>query len=233
MDARGAIAIPAFEAAASVGDVVRRARPFASEVLVVDDGSADGTARAAEAAGARVLRHERNLGKGRALRTAFRDLFAAGHECVVTIDADGQHLPEQTPALLARFDEGFDLVVGDRTHLFEGMHAVRRTSNACSSWVISAVAGRTLPDVQCGFRVYGRRMIEAIGFPETRFEAESAAMVRAVRYGFRVGWVPIDLGFVDGRTTSHYRPWIDSVRIAIAVTRARLETVGWPLDSRS
>ena len=228
-----AIAIPAFCAVHSIADVVRRSLEQASSVLVIDDGSHDGTAEAAAAAGARVVRHDRNRGKGCALRTAFDDLFGAGFEHVVTLDADGQHLPESIPDLLARAHDGIDLVVGSRDHLFAGMHPIRRTSNACSSYVISAVAGRTLRDVQSGFRVYSRRLIETIGFPESRFEAESAAMVRAIRYGFGVAWVPIELGFVDGRSTSHYRPIIDSLRIAFAVARARLETVGCAVESRS
>ena len=227
-----AVAIPAFQAACTVGDVVRRSLEYGRSVLVIDDGSTDRTSETAADAGARVVRHERNLGKGRALRTAFDDLFGAGFERVVTLDADGQHLPETIPALLARARDGVDLVIGSRDHLFAGMHPVRRTSNACSSYVISAVAGRPLRDVQSGFRVYSRRLIETIGFPEARFEAESAALVRAVRYGFGVSWVPIELGFVDGRSTSHYRPLVDSLRIAVAVTRARLETVGCPVESR-
>ena len=227
-----AIAIPAFQAERTVGDVVRRSLAHGAAVLVIDDGSTDRTSSAAADAGARVVRHDRNRGKGRALRTAFDELFGAGYEHVVTLDADGQHLPETIPALLARARAGDDLVIGSRDHLFAGMHPVRRTSNACSSYVISAVAGRPLRDVQSGFRVYSRRLIETIGFPEARFEAESAALVRAVRYGFGVSWVPIELGFVDGRSTSHYRPLVDSLRIAVAVTRARLETVGCPVESR-
>jgi hypothetical protein len=107
---------------------------------------------------------------------------------------------------------------------------VRRASNSLSSSVISWVAGRTLTDVQSGFRWYSRRLIERTGFPEPRFEAETAVVVRAARYGFRIVFVPIELGFADGRTTSHYRPIVDSLRIAGAVVRARVETVGCPQE---
>lgn len=224
-----AVAIPAYQAELSVGDVVRRARQCIENVVVVDDGSSDMTAAAAEAAGARLIRHPRNLGKGRALHTAFTDLFERGTEQVLTLDADGQHLPEDIPLLVDAARLGADLVIGSRDHLFDEMHPVRRTSNRCSSFLISVVAGRTLSDFQSGFRLYTKSLIDATGFPEPRFEAESAVAVRAIRSGFRVATVPIRLGFADGRATSHYRPVIDSLRIAYAVIRARLETMGRPV----
>jgi len=223
-----AAAIAAYDAADSVGEVVRRTAQVLSEVLVVDDGSADATAAAARAAGARVVSHPENRGKGQALATAFADLFGRGFDAVVTLDADGQHLPEEIPALLgaAGGPGGADLVIGSRDHLFAAMGRVRRTSNRWSSRLISAAAGLGLADVQSGFRLYTRRLIAATGFPESRFEAESAVVVRAARRGFRVVAVPVRLGFADGRCTSHYRPLVDSLRIARAVTRARLERVG-------
>jgi glycosyltransferase involved in cell wall biosynthesis len=224
---RIAAAIPAYQASASVGDVVRRTRDVLPEVLVVDDGSSDATAEAARGAGAELVTHGVNRGKGAALVTAFRTLFARGCDAVVTLDADGQHLPEEIPNLLGAAREGADLVLGTRAHLFDEMVAARRVANRLSSWAISWAAGQPLSDVQTGFRLYTRRLVEATGFPETRFDAESAVVVRACRRGFRVVTVPVRLGFADGRTTSHYRPLVDSLRIARSVVRARLD-VGPP-----
>lgn len=217
-----AVAIPAYQAAASVGDVVRRALGVVPDVLVVDDGSDDDTAGEARRAGAEVLSLPGNRGKGKALATAFEKLFDRGFDAVVTVDADGQHLPEEIPVLVDAA-EGADLVLGSRGHLFAKMGRVRRLSNRLSSRAISLVAGQSLGDVQTGFRLYRRRLIESVGFPEPRFEAESAVVVRAARRGFHVVAVPVRLGFADGRTTSHYRPVVDSLRIAAAVTRARFE----------
>ncbi len=217
-----AVAIPAFQAAPSVGDVVIRTLRLMPNVLVIDDGSSDGTAEAARQAGAEVVSVPVNRGKGHALSQAFDLLFARGHDWVLTLDADGQHLPEEIPKLLERA-HGADLVLGTRQHLFTQMGRVRQTSNRLSSRAISWAAGESLVDVQTGFRLYAKRVIDTVGFPESRFDAESAVVVRACRHGLRVVDVPIQLGFADGRTTSHFRPLIDSLRIALAVTRARFD----------
>ena len=217
-----AVLIPAYDAAPSVADVVARARAVLPAVLVVDDGSRDGTAEAARAAGAEVVSHPVNRGKGAALVTGFRALFARGASRVVTVDADGQHLPEEIPVLVAAGDAaGADLVLGTRDHLFAAMSGTRRTANRLSSLAISWAAGRSLSDVQTGFRLYSRRVVEATGFPEGRFDAESAVVVRAARLGFVIAAVPVRLAFADGRTTSHFRPLVDSLRIARGVCRAR------------
>ena len=226
-----AVAIPAYQAAPTVGQVVRDVLRVVPEVLVVDDGSTDATAEEARQAGARVISLPTNQGKGSALAAAFADLFGRGATAVVTLDADGQHLAHEIPKLLAAAAPDADLVLGVRDHLFTGMSRVRRASNRLSSRAISFAAGQPLADVQTGFRFYSRRLIERVGFPEARFEAESAVVVRAARAGFQVLTVPVKLGFADGRTTSHYRPLLDSLRIASAVTRARFQARRWQARS--
>jgi glycosyltransferase involved in cell wall biosynthesis len=223
VSSRAAIAIPAFQAGPFVGEVIRKARCHGLDILVVDDGSVDDTGARASEAGAAVIRHPVNRGKGCALRTAFGQLFDAGFEAVVTLDADGQHAPEEIPRLLRAASEGAHLVLGTRAEHFAGMGRLRRFSNGWSSWAISKVAGREFVDVQTGFRLYTRQLIEMTGFPEDGFEAESAVLVRAARRGCCIVAVPIHLAVADGRGTSHYRPVVDSLRIACAVTRARLE----------
>ena len=219
---RIAVAIPAYDAVHTVGAVVTRALALVPDVLVIDDGSTDGTADAARAAGAEVHRVPENRGKGNALREAFAILFARGFAAVITVDADGQHVPEEIPRLLAAAPDA-DLVLGTRDHLFAEMSPTRRTANRLSSQAISLAAGRRISDVQTGFRLYTKALIDRTGFPEARFEAESAVVVRAVRCGLRVTTTPVRLAKADGRASSHYRPLVDSLRIAGAVVRARFE----------
>lgn len=223
MSLRIAALIPAYRAADSVGEVVRRTLPIVPELLVVDDGSADGTGAAARAAGAEVLVHAQNRGKGGALRTGMEALFGRGVDAVVTLDADGQHLPEEIPRLLECLGARPDLVLGVRDHHFAEMSGLRRISNRLSSRMISFVAGRPLSDVQTGFRLYGRQLFEQVGLRETGFEAESAVIVRAARRGLAIVATPVEMGFVDGRSTSHFRGLRDSLRIARAVIGARFE----------
>lgn len=224
MTLRLAAVIPALEAASTVGDVVRGTRMLLPEVVVVDDGSTDATAEAARDAGARVLRHAENRGKGAALRTAFQDLLARGFDAVVTLDADGQHLPAEIPVLVRTLEEqpSSRMVLGVRDAQFGKMSALRRAANRISSRLISIAAGTRLSDVQTGFRLYHREILERVPMEERGFDLESAVVVRAARRGIRIASVPVKLGHVDGRATSHFRPLRDGLLIARAVVRAGL-----------
>jgi glycosyltransferase involved in cell wall biosynthesis len=220
---RCAAIVPAYRARATIEDLVRRTLAIVPDVVVVDDGSDDGTADAARAAGAEILVHPENRGKGAALATGFHHWLARGVDALVTIDADLQHMPEEIPKLFAAELPAADLVLGVRDHLFHDMSLLRRTGNRLSARLISHAAGVELTDVQTGFRLYRRRLLETVRWRETGYEAESAVLVRAGRMGFSIVSVPVAMGFVDGRATSHFRPFTDSLRIACAVLAARFE----------
>lgn len=217
------VVIPALDAGASVGGVVEASRAQLSDVVVVNDGSSDATAAAAAAAGAVVLEHPHNLGKGAALRTGFRYALERGFDAVITVDADGQHLPSEIPKFLRAWRETHaDLIIGDRSHLFGGMLPRRRNANMFSAWAISKCAGKRVTDSQSGFRLYSAALIREVSMGADGFAAESEIIVRAGRLGRTILSIPIELGFVNGLATSHYRPLLDTLRIAGVVTRTRL-----------
>jgi glycosyltransferase involved in cell wall biosynthesis len=212
---RVAVIIPALNAAAMVEPVIREALKQLPAVVVVDDGSSDNTGPVAAGAGAFVLRHEVNRGKGAALRTGFRWALENGYDAVITLDADGQHLPGEIPKFInARQETGADLIIGGRAHHFPAMLARRRLANRFSAWSISIAAGTRVTDSQSGYRFYSARVMRGIELRATGFDMESEVIVRAGRRGLRIATIPIDLGFVDGVATSHYRPVKDTLRIA-------------------
>ena len=217
-----AILIPALNAAATLEAVVRAARAEHEPVIVIDDGSRDRTGEVAAAAGATVLRHEVNRGKGGALKTGFAWAKTNGFDGVITLDADGQHLPSGIPRFLrARAETKADLIIGGRAHLFHGMLLRRRLANRFSASGIAFASGAKITDSQSGFRFYSMKLLDAVSLRAEGFDMESEVIVRAGRAGFRIEMIPIDLGFVNGIATSHYRPVKDTIRIALTVFRTR------------
>ena len=179
-----AAVIPAYRAAATVGDVVRGARAHCARVVVVDDGSDDDTERRARAAGAEVRRHPANAGKGAAIVTGLRALEAAGVGRAVTLDADGQHLATQIPALLAASDAvPGAIVVGARRKQGQTIARLNRFGNWMADRLLRAIAGRTLPDTQSGFRVYPVAATLALGARGAHYDFETEVLLRAARCG--------------------------------------------------
>ena len=215
--------IPALNAERTVPRVITQARQQIEPVVVIDDGSTDATGEVARAVGAIVLRHDVNRGKGAALKTGFKWARENGYDGVITLDADGQHLPSEIPKFLRQREEGGeDLIIGGRAHLFGQMLPRRRNANRFSAWCIAKCSGVPITDSQSGFRFYSARLIDGIKLHTDGFDMESEVIVRAGRGGYRIVTMPIELGFVDGLSTSHYKPLKDTLRIAWTVTRARL-----------
>jgi glycosyltransferase involved in cell wall biosynthesis len=216
--------IPALNAEKTLPAVVIAARRQIEMVVVIDDGSGDTTGEVARAAGAVVLRHAVNRGKGGALKTGFAWALENGYDGVVTLDADGQHLASEIAKFLkaAEAPDAADLIIGGRSHLFEQMLPRRRMANRFSAWSIAKASGVAITDSQSGFRFYSARLIRDIELRTDGFDLESEVIVRAGRAGYAIATIPIELGFVDGVATSHYRPLLDTLRIAWTVLRARV-----------
>ena len=214
-----AVVIPAFHAAGTLAGVVERVRRRvpAALIVVVDDGSADGTAAAAAAAGAVVLRHDGNLGKGRALATGLAAAVRAGADAVVTLDADGQHPPEAIPALLAPLEAGAaDLVVGARAR--EGaMPLGRRVTNWLSSTLLSRALGFAVPDSQSGFRAMRREVADLVRPAGGRYEWETEFLFVAARRGFRIAAAAVPTVYQGA--ASHFRYGSDTLALAAVFLR--------------
>jgi len=215
---RVAVVIPAFQATATIGDVVTRTRATLpdAQVIVVDDGSTDGTGEEGRGKGASVLTHPRNRGKGVALRTGIARACADGADMIVTLDGDGQHPPEEIPRLLAPLAEGrADLVLGARRR--DGvMPLSRRFTNWLSATLASRIAGQRLHDAQTGFRAFTRTVVEHIKPAGDRYEYEANFLLDALRAGYRVASVEVPTIYGP---RSHFRSWTDTWRMARAFAR--------------
>ena len=210
-----AVIIPAYQAAATIRDVVARTRAAipAAEILVVDDGSTDGTHAAASGV---AITHDRNLGKGAALRDGIREATARGAAVVVTIDADGQHPPEAIPRLLRPIQEGrADLVLGARKR-DRAMPVSRRITNWLSATLASRIGGQPVSDAQTGFRAFTRAVAERVTPAGDRYEYEANFLLDALRAGFRVS--SIEVPTIYG-APSHFRAWGDTWRMLHAFAR--------------
>lgn len=190
-------------------------RGHLTPILVIDDGSADATATAAAAAGAEVVRLPVNQGKGAALLTGFRALAERGFTHALTLDADGQHLPDQIPALLAASAAAPDaLVVGVRRKAGHEIRPINKFGNRVADWWITKFAGQPLPDTQCGFRVYPIASVLALRARGARFDFETEILLRAARAGIPIASVPVQVYYPPiGERVTHYRPFVDTVRI--------------------
>lgn len=215
---RVAAVIPAYHEEKHVGDVVRRALEQLDHVLVVDDGSADTTAVNARNAGAEVIVHPQNLGKGESIKTGLRHWLDRNCIYVLVLDADGQHLPEE----IARFLEAAsstraELLVGTRMSDVREMPLVRRLVNRYMSNKISRLCGQPIPDTQCGFRMVHRSLIPDLLGGAERFDYETEMLILASRKGCRVESVPITTVYSDEVSSIH--PVRDTIRFFKLIRR--------------
>ena len=184
------IVVPAFNEGDSIGRVVNELRAAADwhEVLVIDDGSTDGTGQAAQDAGARVIRHPYNKGNGASIKTAIR---AAGSEWIAIVDGDGQHHPEDTVLLVSRLGE-YDLVVGARDPMTQATTG-RRLGNAVLNWLASYLTERHIPDLTSGFRAARREcLLEFIHLLPNGFSTPTTTTLAFLKAGYNVTFEPID-----------------------------------------
>lgn len=222
------IAIPAFNEAATLGDVVAGARTF-GPVLVVDDGSSDGSAGVARAAGAEVIRHPARLGKGQALRTAIAAARQRGASHLLTLDGDGQHAPGDLPVLLTTARTAPEaIVVGGRMHgQRRRQHRLplgRRHAIRLAGLMVKWTTGLRVRDTQSGLRVYPLALFDDEPAVRGGFVFETEVLVAAAMRGVAVLEVPATVIPRAGRR-SRFRPLADGLAIGIFLARCAL--VSW------
>jgi glycosyltransferase involved in cell wall biosynthesis len=210
--------IPALDCADTVADVVSGARAHVECVVVVDDGSNDATASEARAAGAEVVSHGENLGKGAALATGLRYLEERRFGYAVSLDADSQHLPAEIPKLLAESAAHPGAIVCGARQIETDVAAIKRFGNEFANVWVRIATGRDLGDTQCGFRVYPIAATLALHSVGRRFDFETEVLIRAVRAGIDVRSVPVRVFYPppDVRKSHYDKVW-DTVRIIEAV----------------
>jgi glycosyltransferase involved in cell wall biosynthesis len=216
--------IPCYREERRIRDIAARTLAQLDTVLVVDDGSADRTAAEAEAAGAEVRRHERNQGKGGAIKTGLRALTSRPTaEWILILDGDGQHLPEEIDRFLAAAQSGADLIVGDRMADVRTMPFIRKLTNRTMSWLISKAAGQSIPDSQCGFRMFTRELATAfLQMASSNFDFESEMLVLASRRGAKIAAAPVST--IYGDEVSKIHPVRDTIRFFQLLERIRAKS---------
>jgi len=230
--------VPCYNEAPFVAEMVRQARRHVDQVIVVDDGSQDGTSSAAIAAGATIVRHGVNKGYGEAIRSCFQAARSNGTGIMVTIDGDNQHLPEEIETLTAPILEGeADLVIGSRL-LQPGqqtnMPRYRRFGIKIITWLFNVGSRAKVSDAQSGFRAYSREVLDTIALTDRGMGVSVEALIKARKMGFTIREVSISCRYDNQSSTLN--PVSHGLGVALAVVKYRVLSMcskrGTPAEGR-
>lgn len=214
------IVIPAYNEGERLKDFLPQLRKFNLDIVVVDDGSTDNTGDVARESGVIVLRHERNLGKGKALQRGFNFVLERGYDAVITMDADLQHDVQDIPDFINAYRSGdADIVLGDRMLKTDSMPWVRYMVNKITSKIISVLTGCPMRDTQSGFRLIRRKVLESVTLSTSKFDMESELLIKASAQGFKIDSIPVHTIYFENRE-SKIRPFIDTLRFLRLVFKA-------------
>lgn len=227
------VVIPVFNHGASLRAVVEGVLAQHAQVLVVDDGSTDLPPGHLSGLPVRLARHDRNRGKGAAIRTGAAEAKALGMTHIVTIDADGQHDPSDLPLFFKAIQEDENaIVVGVRDFNTPNVPGASRFGRKFSNFWLRVQTGIALADVQSGFRAYPLAILDSLRFTEDRYSFEVEVLVRAAWAGFRLREVGISVHYPPkGKRVSHFRAFMDNFRLSLLNTRLTLRAMT-PLPHR-
>lgn len=203
--------IPSYNESKTIGLLVKEIKGQGLDVIVVDDGSVDRTAEIAKMAGADILRHQENQGKGASLKDGFHYVLNKNYDAVITIDGDGQHSPGDISQFIqAAGRPEIDMVVGNRMHFSKGMPLIRWLTNNFMSFLLSLICWQYIPDSQCGFRLIKKRVLEELSFTTANYEIESEILIAMRNKGFKTKFIPIQT--IYAKEGSQINPIVDAIR---------------------
>lgn len=216
------ILIPSYNEIRTIGGIVRELKAKSLSVCVVDDGSSDGTFEEAQDAGAFVIRHDKNQGKGASLRDGFEHALKGAFTAVLIMDADGQHLVSDVDNFFKKMDmSGADIVIGNRMSDTSLMPVSRKLTNKFMSYLISKICQRRIPDTQCGFKLIKRNVLENIKLDSSNYEIESELLLKAAKKGFKIESVPVKTVYEDEK--SSINPFTDTLRFIAFLIKTAVE----------
>jgi glycosyltransferase involved in cell wall biosynthesis len=206
--------IPAFNEEPSIVPVIREAKKYIRDIMVIDDGSTDATTLVSSQAGAMIHRFKENRGKGEALKFGFQYAVEQGYDYVITMDGDGQHAAADIDGFLPMLGS-YDLILGNRMDDRAKVPWLRRIANLTSSMIVSILCGQRVYDSQTGFRAYSAKLLRDVKLRSSRYDLESEVVIKAARQGFKVGHCHIQTIYAG--EVSRFRNVKDSLRfLAIA-----------------
>ncbi len=208
------VCIPAFNESDIIGKIIRECKKYSDLVIVCDDGSSDNTYFEAESAGAIVVKHNQNLGKGAALRTLFKTAIEHDSDVVVTIDGDGQFLPEEIPNVMSPvIQKKSDIVIGYRFETSDEMPSYRKVGNKFLDKITNMASELPFRDTQSGFRSYSKKALEMIKFSTNGFGADSEILIDASKKGLKISEQKITVLYNTGSKTSTKNPMSHTVGV--------------------
>jgi glycosyltransferase involved in cell wall biosynthesis len=189
--------IPAYNEETTLADVLQRTRDFVDEIIVVNDGSKDRTGEIARAHNVTVVEHVINRGLGAAIGTGFATALKRGADLAITLDADGQHDPDEIKKFIEAADKGADVVIGSRMLTRKGMPWYRQVANVLGNLVTFVLFGAWVTDSQSGFRAFNRHALQQIQIKTNRMEVSSELIAEAKRHKLKLVEVPIKAIYTD------------------------------------
>jgi len=205
------IIIPTFNEAKNIASIVKKIKDYNLEVIIVDDGSKDNTAEIAMSYGAKVIKNLENLGKGASLIKGFDYALKNNFDAVITMDGDGQHLPEDIPKFIQRAEQSDGLIfIGNRMSDLSHMPLVRKLTNRIMSFLLSLIIKQKIPDTQCGFKLIKRKLLEKLKLDTQHYETESEILIKAGKLGYNIESLPISCIYLSKK--SQINPLIDTLR---------------------